>query len=116
MVPVIEALETHDGVATTTWAAAPSRPRDYPTDLPFLADLPATMLSVRGSTTLEWDGVPPRIAEVVARALVDQGWVETTLPDSSMPGMSIRPFRMGARQRVLIHDGRLLSLLDTRAE
>ena len=56
------------------------------------------------------------MAEVLARGLADEGWVETTLPDSSMPGMSIRPFRMGGRQRVLIHDGRLLSLLDTRAE
>ena len=116
MVPVIEALETHDGVATTTWAPSPVRPSDYPSDLPFLADLPATMLAVRGSTTLEWDGVPPRMAEVVARSLANDGWIETTLPDSSMPGMSIRPFRMGTRQRVLIHDGRLLSLLDTRAE
>ena len=116
MVPVIEALETHDGVTTTTWAPSPVRPRDFPADLPFLADRAVTMLSVRGSTTLEWDGVQLRVAEVVARTLVDDGWVETTLPDSSMPGMSIRPFRMGARQRVLIHDGRLLSLLDTRAE
>ena len=92
------------------------RPKDYPADLPFLADQTATMVSVRGSTTLEWDGAPPRVAEVLARTLANEGWVETTLPDSSMPGMRIRPFRMGGRQRVLIYDGRLLSLLDTRAE
>ena len=116
MVPVIEALETHDGVTTTTWAPSTVRPRDYPVDLPFLPDHPATMLSVRGSTTLEWGGAPPHLAEVLARTLANEGWVETTLPDSSMPGMRIRPFRMGRRQRVLIHDGRLLSLLDTRAE
>ncbi len=116
MVPVIEALETHDGVTTTTWAPSANRPKEYPADLPFLADHPVTMRSVRGSTTLEWKGVPPRVAEVLARTLANEGWVETTLPDSSMPGMSIRPFRLGQRQRVLIHDGRLLSLLDTRAE
>ena len=116
MVPVIEALETHNGVTTTTWAASPVRPREYPADLPFLADQPATLLSVRGSITLEWGGAPPRAAEVLARTLAAEGWVETTLPDPSMPGMSIRPFRLGLRQRVLIHDGRLLSLLDTRAE
>jgi hypothetical protein len=116
MVPVIEALETHAEIGTLTWEASATRPDGYPADLPFLADLPVTMLSVRGSTTLEWEGVPPRTAETIARNLVDAGWVETTLPDSSMPGMSIRPFRLGERQRVLIHDGRLLSLLDTRAE
>jgi hypothetical protein len=116
MVPVIEALETHAEIRTTTWEGSAVRPADYPHDLPFLADQAATMLSVRGSTTLEWIGVPPRTAEAVARSLVDAGWVETTLPDSSMPGMSIRPFRLGERQRVLIHDGRLLSLLDTRTE
>ena len=116
MVPVIEALETHDGVTTTSWAPSAARPSDYPADLPFLADHPATMLSVRGSTTLEWEGVLPRVAEVLARTLANEGWVETTLPDPSMPGMSIRPFRLGQRQRVLIHGGRILSLLDTRAE
>ncbi len=116
MVPVIEALETHNEVTTTIWAPSAVRPKDYPADLPFLADQTATRLTVRGSTTLEWDGVPPRLAEVLAQALADEGWVETTLPDPSMPGMSIRPFRMGRRQRVLVHDGRLLSLLDTRAE
>ena len=116
MVPVIEALETHDGISTTIWAPSAARPSDYPADIPFLADHSATLLSVRGSTTIEWDRVAPRMAEVLARGLANEGWVETTLPDSSMPGMSIRPFRMGGRQRVLIHDGRLLSLLDTRAE
>lgn len=116
MVPVIEALETHDGVSTLTWAPSVVRPRDYPADLPFLADQAATMLAVRGSTTVEWDGVPARSVELLARALVDAGWVETTLPDPSLPGMWIRPFRLGGRQRILIHDGRLLSLLDTRAE
>ena len=75
MVPVIEALETHDGVTTTTWAPSAVRPGDYPVDLPFLADHPATMLSVRGSTTLEWEGAPPRMAEVLARTeSIVAGW------------------------------------------
>lgn len=116
MVPVIEALETHDGIATIVWRPLALRPDAYPTDLPFVADHPAAMHSVRGSTTLEWDGLPARRIEALARDLIDAGWVETTLPDSSMPGMTIRPFRRAGRQRVLIHDGRLLSLLDTRAE
>jgi hypothetical protein len=115
MVPVIEALETHAEVSAATWEATPRRPEGYPAEIPFLADCVATMLTVRGSTTMEWDGIAPRSVEALARELVDSGWVETTLPDSSMPGMTIRPFRRGERQRVLIHDGRLLSLLDTRA-
>ncbi len=116
MVPVIEGLETHDEVATVCWPAAPRCPAGWPEGLPFLADRPATMLTVRGSRTMEWDAVPPREAETVARQMVDDGWVETTLPDASMPGMTIRPFRRAERQRVLIHDGRMLSLLETRAE
>ena len=116
MVPVIEALETHAGIAAAIWPAAATRPAGYPRDLNFLADCEVTVLVVRGSTTLEWDGVGSRSVETLARELVDAGWVETTIPDSSMPGMAIRPFRRGDRQRVLIHDGRLLSLLDTQAE
>ncbi|MEO6068117.1 MAG: hypothetical protein ABIQ41_09080 [Gemmatimonadales bacterium] len=116
MVPVIEALETHDGIATTAWAPSTRRPAGYPADLPFVAERAATLLAVRGSTTIEWDSLPPRAVETLARELVDAGWVETTLPDSSMPGMTIRPFRRDVRQRVLTHDGRLLSLLETRAE
>src|SRR5258705_13899870 len=99
MVPVIEALETHAEISTTSWDGSAVSPAGYPPDLPFLADQAATMLSVRGSTTLEWVGAPPRTVETVARSLVDSGWVETTLPDSSMPGMIIRPFRLGQRQR-----------------
>ena len=116
MVPVIEGLETHDEVATVTWPALGAVPAGWPEGIPFLADRPATMLSVRGSRTFEWDAIPEGEAEVVARRMVDDGWVETTLPDVSMPGMRIRPFRRGDRQRVLIHDGRMLSLLETRAE
>jgi hypothetical protein len=74
------------------------------------------MLRVRGSTTLEWDGIPTAAVETVARQMADDGWVETTLPDASFPGMQIRPFRRADRQRVLIHDGRMMSLLETRAE
>lgn len=116
MIPVIEALETHDGVATTTWPAAASRPARWPAGLPFLADRCATILAVRDSVTLEWEGIPQDAVEMVARQMADEGWIETTLPDSSMPGMRIRPFRRAERQRVLIHDGRMLSLLETRAE
>lgn len=116
MVPVIEALETHAGVASREWTATEIRPSDYPADLPFIADHPFTILTVNGSTTVEWDGIGQRMVEVIARQMVHAGWVETTLPNASVPGMSIRPFRHGARQRVLIHDGRLLTLLDTRAE
>ena len=116
MVPVLESLETHDGITTTSWASSARRPSGYPADLPFVAEHAATLLAVRGSTTIEWESLAPRAVEALARELVDAGWVETTLPDPSMPGMTIRPFRRGERQRVLIHDGRLLSLLETRTE
>jgi hypothetical protein len=116
MVPVVEALETHAGVASHEWKGAATRPADYPADLPFIADHPFTILTVNGSTTVEWGGVGQRMVEVIARQLVTAGWVETALPHASMPGMMIRPFRLAGRQRVLIHDGRLLTVLDTRAE
>ena len=116
MVPVVESLETHAGVSSKEWSGAPTRPADYPADLPFIADHPFTILAVNGSTTVEWDGIGQRMVEVIARQMVTAGWVETTLPNASLPGMAIRPFRLGARQRVLIHDGRFLTLLDTRAE
>ncbi|HWA41316.1 MAG TPA: hypothetical protein VG712_06875 [Gemmatimonadales bacterium] len=114
--PVIEALETHAGVSSHEWTGAPTRPAEYPADLPFIPDHPFTILTVNGSTTVEWDGLSQRMVEVIARQMVHAGWVETTLPNASMPGMAIRPFRLDARQRVLIHDGRLLTLLDTRAD
>ena len=116
MVPVVEALETHAGVSTHGWQGLATRPAEYPAEFPFVADHPFTILTVNGSTTIEWDGIGQRMVEVLARQMVHAGWIETALPNASMPGMMIRPFRLGTRQRVLIHDGRLLTLLDTRTE
>ncbi|HEU4569394.1 MAG TPA: hypothetical protein VFS07_02355 [Gemmatimonadales bacterium] len=116
MVPIVEALETHAGVTDQAWAATPTRPAEYPAELPFLPDHSFSLLRVAESTTVEWDGISPRAVETIARQLADARWVETTLPNASMPGMTIRIFRRDARQRVLVHDGRLLTLLDTGVE
>lgn len=116
MVPIIEALETHAGVVSHEWTGAATRPADYPAEFPFIPDHPFTILTVNGSTTIEWDGVAQRMVETIARQMVTAGWIETTLPNASVPGMTIRPFRREGRQRVLIHDGRLLTLLETRTE
>jgi len=116
MVPVIEALETHAGVSARSWPAAPIRPERYPPELPFLAEHEAAILAVGGSTTVEWEDVKVAVAEGMARGLVVEGWNETTLPERSIPGMVIRIFRRGDRQRVVLHNEGRLTLLDTRAE
>ena len=116
MVPVIEALETHAGVSARSWPAAPIRPEQYPAEIPFLAEQPAAVLAVGGSTTVEWEEVKVAVAEGMARGLVVDGWDETTLPERSIPGMVIRIFRRRDRQRVVLYNAGRLTLLDTRAE
>ena len=116
MVPVIEALETHAGVSARSWKATQLRPDQYPHELPFLAGHPAAILAVGGSTTVEWEGVAGPLVERMARDLVIDGWEETTLPERSIPGMLIRIFRRGDRQRVVLYNAGRLTLLDTRAE
>ncbi|MEP6744871.1 MAG: hypothetical protein ABJB33_05200, partial [Gemmatimonadota bacterium] len=74
------------------------------------------MSSTGESTNLHWYRATPEEAAVMAAELEAAGWSETSMPHASMPGMSIRPFRRGDRQRVLILGGSFLSLLDTRAE
>ena len=116
MVPVLEALETHSGVEGHPWPPSPTRPTGYPGDLPFLEDRASTTLQVNGSTTVEWDGLARAMVEPVARRLAEGGWVERRPPGERVPGMVVRTFSRHDRQRVLIHDGRKLTLLDSRAE
>lgn len=112
----VESLETHDQVVCTSWAPSDTRPAGYPAHLPFLEARAAAYSSVNGNGNLQWFQAVPADAEKVARALAEEGWVETTLPNPSMPGMVIRPFRRGDRQRIVLLGGTMLSLLETRAE
>jgi hypothetical protein len=113
---IVDSLETHDPVRCITWEPAASPPREYPSDLPFLAHRVAMFSSTNGNRQLQWYQAVAQDADQIATELREGGWTETTLPMSSMPGMTIRPFRRGDRQRVLISSGSTLSLVDTRAE
>ena len=113
---IVDSLETHDPVRCITWEPAASPPREYPSDLPFLAHRVAALSSTNGNRQLQWYSAEPQDADQVATELREGGWAETTLPMTSMPGMSIRPFRRGDRQRILLAAGPQLSLVDTRAE
>ena len=113
---IIESLETHDKVVSTSWDACPTPPRGYPEDIPFFAGRPACLSAAGGNRNLQWYGATAADADRLALALLGTGWTETTLPAPSMPGMVIRPFRRGDRQRVVILGGTMLSLVDTPAE
>ena len=112
----IEALETHDDIRAVSWAAATERPAEYPADLPFIPGLPVSLTVSNGNRNLQWYSAPQGSAESVCERLVADGWAETTIPSPSMPGMFIRPFRRGDRQRIVLGGGPILSLLETRAE
>ena len=112
----IEALETHDDVRAFSWAGSAERPAGYPEDLPFLPGHPVALTLSNGNRNLQWGASATPHAESLCATLLADGWAETTLPSSSMPGMFIRPFRRGARQRVVLGGGPILSLLETRAE
>ena len=113
---IIESLETHDKVVSTSWDPSPTPPQGYPEDIPFFAGRHACLSAAGGNRNLQWYGVGATDADRLALALLGAGWTETTLPASSMPGMVIRPFRRGDRQRVVILGGTMASLVETRAE
>ena len=112
----VESLETHDQVVCTSWAPADTPPVGYPAHLPFLSERAVTYSSVNGNGTLQWHQASPADAERIARALIADGWVETTLPNPSMPGRVVRTFRRGVRQRILLLGGAWRSVLQSRAE
>ena len=113
---IVESLETHGAVHCITWDPALSAPKGYPEDLPFLAQRAVTYSSVNGNRQLQWYQAGPSDAAQLAADLTGHEWSETTLPMASMPGMFIRPFRRGDRQRIIVSAGAFLSLVDTRAE
>lgn len=113
---ITESLETHGSVQCTSWEGAAVPPTGYPADLPFLVDRVVMFSSVNGNRQLQWYQAEPQDADRLAAELQDGGWSETTLPMASMPGMFIRPFRRGDRQRIIVSAGAFLSLVDTRAE
>ncbi len=112
----VESLETHEGFSSTNWDPTESRPGGYPADVPFLPRTATMVMTKPGSTTLQWFKAMPDHDAVIVREMTAAGWVEAPLTDPTMPGMTIRPFRRGDRQRILIRGGEFLSLLDTRAE
>lgn len=113
---IVESLETHQPVRCITWERAATPPTGYPDDLPFLAGRGVTYSVVNGNRQLQWYQAEPADAEELASDLRRHAWSETTLPMASMPGMFIRPFRRGDRQRIIVSAGAFLSLVDTRAE
>lgn len=113
---IVESLETHGAVQCITWERAPRAPKGYPEDLPFLSDRMVAFSAVNGNRQLQWYQAEPQDAERLAGELKAGEWIETTLPMASMPGMFIRPFRRGERQRIIVSAGAFLSLVDTRAE
>ena len=113
---IVESLETHGPVQCITWEPAAVPPNGYPADLPFLADRVVMFSSVNGNRQLQWYQAEPQDADQIAAGLRDGDWSETTLPMASMPGMFIRPFRRGDRQRIIVSAGSFLSMVDTRAE
>jgi hypothetical protein len=112
----IEALETHDDVRAVSWTPTDGRPVGYPEDLPFLPGQHVSLTVSNGNRNLQWHAAATDSAEAVCRHLVADGWVELAIPSPSMPGMFIRPFRRGDRQRIVLGGGPTFSLLETRAE
>lgn len=112
----VESLETHAEVHSTMWAPCGTRPAGFPDDLPFLPGKACSFSAVNGNRTVQWHGAEEGDIARVASDLARDGWVETTIPSPSMPGMVIRPFRREARQRIVLLGGSLLSVLETRAE
>lgn len=105
----------NDALLAKGWDPAPQRPSSYPDDLPYLTDRAVVLTWMPKGVNLQWHNAGPADPHTLASALAAEGWQETGLPMASMPGMTIRPFRRGDRQRIVMSAGQLLTLLDTPA-
>ncbi len=98
-----------DGVPSVLlrrFRASASRPPEYPTAAPFLADCIVTVTETPDHVVLAWEQVPQldaALASLVEDSLRD-GWVEEPKPGSQgfsqFMGMQMRTFQRGVRQRV----------------
>lgn len=113
---IVEPLGAAAGHDSLTFEPAAVRHARFPKDLPFLAGRSAMLTTMPKGLQLQWFKVSDTDMASVVGDLVGAGWTETMLPTPTMPGMMIRPFRRGDRQRVLILGGDLLGLIDTPAE
>ena len=113
---IVEPLGATASLTSITFDPAESPHPRFPAGVPFLARRGAMLTSMPKGFQLQWFKVAePDLASVVDD-LVGAGWVETVMPTPTMPGMTIRPFRRGDRQRVLVLGGDLLGLIETPAE
>jgi hypothetical protein len=113
---IIEPVGAAPGVGSIAWDPTPTRPPRYPDDFPFIAGRAVVLSRMPNGVTLQWHQTSKEDLAQVASELTTDGWAETTLPTPTMPGMTIRPFLRGDRQRVIVGGGEVLSLIDTAAK
>jgi|SRR5688572_13273253 hypothetical protein len=113
---VVEPLGAGAGLHSISWEAAATRPPRYPDDVPFVAGRVAMLTMMPKGFHLQVFKSSEGDLHALVAELVGSGWTETVLPTPTMPGMSIRPFRRGDRQRILVLGGDLLGLIDTPTE
>jgi len=92
---------------STLWEAAPTRPYNYPANLPFLPDLPVsvTVVPSQEGVSMRWSGVenPQSVVAQLVAASTENGWV----PEESPASLDAVPVEMLAlkrseRQRILM--------------
>lgn len=110
---IAEPVGAAEGIGSIAWEPSATRPPRYPDDLPFLPGRSVLLSRMATGASLQWHQAAGDDLARLATELAASGWTETTLPTPTMPGMTIRPFRRGDRQRVLVGGGELLSLIDT---
>jgi len=109
----VSGIGPNDATLAKTWEPSAHRPAGYPDDLPHLAGRVVMVTWMPNGMQLQWPGPMGDAMELLSNALNTDGWRETTLPTPTMPGMTIRPFRRGDRQRVVVGGGEILALVDT---
>jgi hypothetical protein len=110
---IVEPVGVAAGIGSIAWDPSATRPARYPDAFPFLPGRPAVLSTMPQGASIQWHQTTAEDLSRLAAELVTDGWTETTLPTPTMPGMTIRPFRRGDRQRIIVGGGDLLSLIDT---
>lgn len=109
----VEPVGSTVGPTTITWEPASARPELFPDDIPFIPGRMATLSHMPNGWHLQWFKASAGDLDAVGGELARGGWKETTIPSPTLPGMTIRPFVLADRQRVLVLGGDLLGLIDT---
>ena len=113
---IAEPVGAAEGIGSIAWEPSPTRPPRYPDDLPFLPGRSVVLSRMPNGMNLQWHQTTGDDLAGIVSELTADGWTETTLPTPTMPGMTIRPFRRGDRQRIIVGGADLLSLVDTPAK